>query len=65
MQLNGRAGAAGSPHRLNRFDDALGPDHAADYGDFQRRRRRLLTAGKIRGLDARSANDGYIGAGRV
>ena len=65
MQLDRRAGGAGALHRVDGFDDALGPDHAGDHGDLQRRRRRLLAARKFCRIDARAADDGDVGAVRI
>ena len=65
MQLDRRAGGAGALHRLDGFDDTLGPDHAGDHGDLQRRRRRLVAARKFFRIDARAADDGDVGTIRI
>ena len=65
MQLDRRAGSAGALHRLDGFNDTLGPDHAGDHGDLQRRRRRRFAARKFFRVDARSADDGDVGAVRI
>ena len=65
MQLERRAGRAGALHRRDGFDDALGPDHAGDHRDLQRRRRRLVATRKFFRVDARAADDGDVGAVRI
>ena len=56
MQLDRRARSPGSPHRLDGFDNTLGPDHAADHRDLQRRRRRLFAAREFRRIDPGAAS---------
>ena len=65
MQLDRRAGGAGALHRVDGFDDTLGPDHAGDHGDFQRRRRRLVAAWEFFRIDAGAADDSDVGTVRI
>ena len=64
-EFHRRASGAGLPHPLDGDVDALRPQHPRHDRDPERRRRRQGTGGEGLGIDARAADQGDGGVGRV